>query len=174
MLKKKYIVALAAGCFSPALAHAADRPALPRVGHFFGYGTVASITSTLGDTCGVSQGDAFTGVLQLPGPDGKGSIFRLPVTLPSGMVVQEDVFPETFKADVVTSGYFQLGIEGAGALETGTYQADFHPLDAQSFTGTLTMTYQNPTGAPGDSCTETDWLVFVRTSGPVSDDRNSN
>jgi hypothetical protein len=169
MLRKKYIVAVAVACLGPVLAHAADRHALPKMGHFFGYGTVASITSTLGNPCTVSRGDAFTGILQLPGLHEEGSIFRLPVTLPSGMVVQQDVFPETFKADVPSSGYFQYGIEGAGALATGTYRADFNSLDTESFGGTLTMTYQNPIGAPGDACTETDWLVFIRTSGPVLD-----
>jgi nucleoside-diphosphate-sugar epimerase len=31
----------------------------------------------------------------------------------------------------------------------------------------LSLIYQNPAGAPGDICTETDWFVFIRTSGRV-------
>lgn len=174
MLGNKYVFAVAAVCAGPALVHAADSTGLPTIGHFFGFGTVASITSTLGDACPVSEGEAFNGILQLPGLHKKGSIFRLPVTLPSGMSVQEDVFAETFEAGVPSSGPFQYGIEGAGPLATGTYQAIFNALDTGSFAGTLTMTYQNPTGVSGDMCTETDWLAFIRTSGPVSDSPNSD
>jgi hypothetical protein len=171
MVTNKHRIAVTAALLGAVIAHAAEAQELPRAGHFFAYGTVASITSTAGDPCPVSQGDSFTGVLQIPGLRGKGAIFRLPATLPSGMVVQENIFPKTFKANVPSSGSFQFGIAGNGALATGHYQAEFSPLDAESFAGTLTIVYQNPAGVSGDICTETDELLFIRTSGPVSDNQ---
>jgi hypothetical protein len=165
----KCMIAAMLVCFGSASAHAADRTALPKAGHFYGYGTVASIGSKAGGACPVALGDKFNGVLQLPGVSGKGSIFRVPLTLPSGMVVQEDVFPETFEANVPSTGYYQFGIIGTGPLTTGQYEADFGPLDEESFGGQLTLIYPNPIGAPGDICTERDWLVFIRTGGPAGD-----
>jgi hypothetical protein len=169
MVTNKHGIAVTAALLGAVIAHAVEAQELPQAGRFLGYGTVASITSTAGDPCPVSQGDSFTGVLQIPGLHGKGAIFRLPVTLPSGMVAQENVFPKTFKANVPISGSFQFGIAGSGALAMGHYQAEFSPLDAESFAGTLTIVYQNPAGVSGDICTETDQLVFIRTSASVSD-----
>jgi hypothetical protein len=165
----KCLIAATAVCFASALAHAADKPVLPKKGHFYGYGTVASIGSKLGGACPVALGDKFTGVLQLPDAGGKGSIFRVAITVPSGMVVQQDIFRETFEANVPSIGDYQFGIIGAGPLLTGRYRADFAPLDTESFGGQLTLTYPNPIGAPGDICTELDWLVFIRTDRPDTD-----
>src|SRR3974390_3498261 len=66
-------------CFGSASAHAADGIALPKAGHFYGYGTVALIDSKGGSACPVAMGDNFAGVFHLRGWREKGSFFGCPL-----------------------------------------------------------------------------------------------
>jgi hypothetical protein len=142
----------------------ADTAVLPTFGHYIGYGQVMSVTTHGVGTCTQKVGDTYMGQLELDTPGGQlVQKFRTVVNTSSGPVVYKERFFNTgTKKNQVGTVEVELEEIGAASRQTYNYSATATPLDLNSFSILLTTELTNTSGTP--TCTETDSLVFVRSS----------
>ena len=142
-------------------AGAAPTLYLPVFGHYIGYGVVTSATAGV---CPQVQGTQFMNQLELNTPREKLVVKVRQVFYGTGdPSIVEEVFDKGSGTRDAPAGNVAIHTEGdPGSAVTGTYSATYTPLDPNSLGATVQVTY-TPAGQTA-SCSETDQLVFVRSS----------
>jgi hypothetical protein len=132
-------------------------------GTFLGNGYVTAVSGS----CTVSADDTFTPVLSVSvsfSPHHGARAFTLKMRQALNDATDFGVYVEEYQAvttEAQTTGTYMFGLEGT-TLSTGNYTVTGQVLSADSFLVTDTLTY-TPLGGSG-TCTESDQIVFIRTS----------